>query len=143
MSQIPRPRSVTIIGWYLLLSGAYTTIYFGLNYKLFDEPLMRKMMEASPLPAEVQIGQIFAGGAIAVITGLAMLKGQNWGRWLYVIWLAVGLIAGLFTSPMKVLLLPSLLVLIAFSFFMFRPKANAFFGQPRGEQFGEDNETSL
>lgn len=143
MSQFPRPRSITIISWYLIISGAYMLIYFGLNYQLFDTPLMRNMMEKSPLPIEVQIAQIFVGGAITVITGLAMLKGQNWGRWLYFLWSALGLTVGLLTSPMKFMILPGLLVFLVIAFFLFRPKANAYFGHPPTEQFGGNDETSL
>lgn len=146
MSQNPRPRSVTIISWYLIISGAYRLIYFGLNYQLFDDPLMRSMLEKSPLPIEAQIAQIFVGGAITVVTGLAMLKGQNWGRWLYLLWAALGLIVGLLTSPMKLMILPGMLVVLTIAFFLFRPKANAFFGQPHAEQphaeqVGGDHET--
>jgi hypothetical protein len=56
-----------------------------------------------------------------------MLKGFNWGRLLYVGWSVIGIVISMLTSPLKTMMLPSLVVFALIVFFLFRPKANAYF----------------
>jgi len=66
-----------------------------------------------------------------------MLRGHNWARFLYVIWSVVGFVVGIATFPMEASIIPafamimifalSLFQIVIIAFFLFRPKANAFF----------------
>jgi hypothetical protein len=67
------------------------------------------------------------GALVSIVSGIGMLKGQNWARLLYVVWSAIGLLIGLLTSPMEpaFLLGPTILAVIAT--ILFRPEANQYF----------------
>lgn len=84
-------------------------------------------MAKSPVPIPVQFIMLYVGLTVMLVCGIGMLKGKNWARLLYVIWSAVGLVIGLATSPMKAMLIPGLLVVLIFVFFLFRPNANRYF----------------
>ena len=78
-----------------------------------------------PIPLQYTIN--FIGLSIMIISGIAMLKGFNWARLLYVTWSILGIIIAFFTSPMKAILLPGLVFLAIVIFFLFRPIANEYF----------------
>jgi hypothetical protein len=46
---------------------------------------------------------------------------------LYIVWGAIGLLFGLFTSPAKLMLIPGILIYAIFVFFLLRPKASEYF----------------
>ena len=70
---------------------------------------------------------LYTGLLVTIISGVAMLKGLNWGRLLYVIWSAVGFVISTITSPIKIAIIPGFLLYLVIVFFLFRPKANQFF----------------
>lgn len=119
-----RPTSITVISWILIVIGGLNLVTTTLN---MNNPEVRALMEKSLLPVSVQIAMIYVGMGILVICGAAMLNGQNWARWLYVIWNLIGIGVSLATSPMKLLLVPGILVFILITFFLFRPNATLYF----------------
>jgi hypothetical protein len=67
-----------------------------------------------------------AGPIVILVCGIGLLKGRSWARLLYVIWNILGLVIGLATSPMKLMLIPSFIVFLVIAFFLFRPNATAY-----------------
>jgi len=120
-----RPTSVTVIAWFLIVTSLISLIS---SYVSMDNPLVRELMSKSLLPLSVQYIMMFAGLIVTVVTGAAMLKGLGWGRLVYFAWSALGLVVGLATSPMKMAMVPGAVLLAIFAFFLYRPKANAYFG---------------
>ncbi|MEV4781288.1 hypothetical protein MRBLMU1_003863 [Burkholderia sp. LMU1-1-1.1] len=119
-----RPTSVSIIAWFLIATSLISVIT---SYTSLDNPIAQELMAKNLLPLSVQYVMLYFGLAISVASGVAMLKGWNWGRTLYVAWSVFGLVIGLVTSPMKLVLIPSAIVLAIIVFFLYRPKVNAFF----------------
>lgn len=119
-----RPTSVTVVAWILIVIAAINLISSAVS---FNNPMVRELMAKSPVPIPVQYIMLFVGLTVTLVSGVGMLKGQNWARMLYVIWSAIGMIIGLATSPMKAMLIPGLLVVLIFVFFLFRPNANKYF----------------
>jgi hypothetical protein len=119
-----RPTSVSIIAWFLIATSLISVIT---SYTSLDNPIAQELMAKNLLPLSVQYVMLYFGLAISVASGVAMLKGWNWGRTLYVAWSVFGLVIGLVTSPMKLVLIPSVIVLAIIVFFLYRPKVNAFF----------------
>lgn len=119
-----RPKSVTVVCWILIVIGILPI--FTLQHAMND-PRAAELMSQSPLPLSVQYGMIYLGLAITLISGIAMLKGKNWARMLYIGWSILGFIIGIATSPAKVMMIPGIIIFAIFAFFLFRPKANAFF----------------
>jgi hypothetical protein len=121
-----RPISVTVISWFLIITGL-----LGLAGSFFvvtsHDPRLMEAMARSPLPVPIQYGLLVGGTAITVASGVGMLTAQNWARMLYVIWSAVGLIIGIATSPSKMGMIPGGVVFLIIAFFLFQPKANQYF----------------
>lgn len=119
-----RPISLSIIAWFLIVTAVFSALsgIFTLN-----NPEALAVLAKSPLPLPIQYGMMFVGLVITLASGIAILKGYNWGRFLYLGWGVLGLIIGALTSPMKMTLIPGLVFLIIISFLLFRPKATLFF----------------
>ena len=123
-----RPTSVSIIAWFLIATSLISVIT---SYTSLDNPVAQELMAKNLLPMSVQYVMLYVGLAISLASGFAMLKGLNWGRTLYVVWSVLGIVIGLATSPMKLMLVPGVIVLGIIVFFLYRPKANAFFSAPQ------------
>ena len=131
-----RPTSITVIAWILIVMGGIsilsTTMYL-------NNPIAKEIMEKSPIPANVQYVMMYVGLIITIVSGIAMLKGHNWARFLYVIWSIVGFVIGIATSPMKTTIIPGLIFFLVIAFFLFRPIANNYFAVEKEQNDAEDN----
>jgi hypothetical protein len=121
-----RPTSVSVIAWFLIVTAVLTGLS---SIYAMNDPLTQSLMAKSVLPVSVQYVLMYVGLAITLAAATAMLKGKHWGRLLYLGWGVVGLVIGALTSPMKAALIPGAVMLIIFGFFLFRPKATAYFNQ--------------
>jgi hypothetical protein len=123
-----RPTSVTVIAWILIVMGALSLITSAHTYTLMKQnPMALDLLRKSMLPVSVQIVIMFISILIDTISGIAMLKGHNWARLLYIISYIVRLTISLFTSPVKLMIIPGIVLFLVVAFFLFRPKANEFF----------------
>ena len=132
-----RPTSVTVVAWILILMGGISlvtmTVMIGtgmIDKVMIDNPAARELLSKSPIPLSVQYAMSYVGFLIMLVSGVAMLKRQNWGRWLYVVGTAAGFVIGVMTSPLKEAMIPGLVVFVVVTFFLFRPKANNYFSDP-------------
>lgn len=121
-----RPTSVTIIAWILIVLGALSVVT---TTVMTNNPTAVALMSKSPLPVSVQYGISYFGSLVMVVSGIAMLKGQNWARWLYIGWSVIGFIIGVATSPAKIAMIPGFVVFLIIAFFLFRPRANDYFAK--------------
>ena len=119
-----RPTSITVISWILIVLAAISLITSTL---MLNNPTAKELMARSPLPASVQYALMYLGLLVMITSGVAMLKGQNWARLLYVIWSAAGFLIAVVTSPLKMAMIPGFVVYLIVVFFLFRPKANQYF----------------
>ena len=119
-----RPLSLTIIAWFLIifsLFGLYAAFTMGSN------PIAVKMIEQMHSSLRFQQAWGVLGAVINLVCAYGILKGQPWSRVLYVVWGVIGIGVGLYMSPMKVLIVVSLVLLIVIAFFLFTEKANDWF----------------
>jgi hypothetical protein len=119
-----RPLSLTIIAWLLIvftLFGLYGVATMGSN------PMAMKMMQQSHIPMAVE--QVW--GVIGAIVNLAcaygIFKGQPWSRVLYVVWSVIGIVVAFYISPVKAIILFSVIFFVVIAFFLFGEKANVWF----------------
>ena len=127
-----RPTSITVIAWILILMGGISLVTMTLmidkiDKVMIDNPAARELISKSAISVPVQYAMTYVGLLIMLVSGVAMLKGQNWGRWLYVVGTAVGFLIGIITSPLKEAMIPGFVVFVVVTFFLFRPKANEYF----------------
>ena len=119
-----RPLSLTIIAWVLILFGL-----FGLYgaATMGSNPVAAKMLAQSPVPMIVNQVWGVIGCIVGFIVAYGIFKGQPWSRVLYVVWSIIQIVVGLYISPMKSLLVFSLILLVVISIFLFGEKANDWF----------------
>ena len=114
-----RPLSITIVAWCLVLSSLAFAIALLMAFILFQQDGLVK----SPESVLARVSFILTKLAIMFVSGIAILKGINWGRWLYII------IALLSFSAKSLLVLTILISFIAL-YFLFNQSANQYF-QPK------------
>jgi hypothetical protein len=124
MNMTKRPVSLTVIAWILIvlgLFGLYGAATLGSN------PMAAKMLAQSPVPLVVNQLWSALGAVVGFIVAYGIFKGQPWSRVLYVVWSIIQILVGLYISPMKALLVVSVIVLVVFCIFRFSEKANDWF----------------
>jgi hypothetical protein len=123
-----RPKSVTVISWILIVLGGISLIS---TTAMFNNPTALDLLSKSPLPISVQYVISYLSVLIIIVAGIVMLKGQNWGRLLYVVGNIIGFVIGVTTSPMKAAMIPGFIIFLIVAFFLFRPKANEYFSKQK------------
>lgn len=119
-----RPTSITVVSWVLIVLGAISLIGTIIT---MNNPAATELMSRSAIPVLVQYVLTYIGIVIMVACGIMMLKGQGWARFLYVVWTMIGFVIGLLTAPVKVAMVPGLVVFLIIVFFLFRRAANEYF----------------
>lgn len=116
-----RPLSITIISWLFIVFGAIALVA-GLW------PVFR--MNGAQLVSEFEKHwMVHLSRSAQIIAGVFILYGQNWARWLLVVWLAFHVVVGALHS--RVQLLTHLVFFLVGLFFLFRPAAAAYFRRPK------------
>lgn len=129
-----RPTSITFIGWLLIVLGVISLV--ASLFSLTRPEYRALMTQYTALPFSVQVALIFIGLAVTIVCGAAILKGLNWGRWLYLVWNVISILISLVTTPVRFSLLPSVILLAVVFFFLFRPAAGQYFKptEPGGDE---------
>ena len=107
-----RPFSVTIIAWIYAVAGVVGLAYHAKEFKLAR-------------PFEDDAAWVCLVRLLAIVAGAFMLRGRNWARWLSIAWMAWHVYLSVF-HPLSELIMHSVL-LVVFAFFLFRPRASAYF----------------
>lgn len=63
--------------------------------------------------------------ALAIVSGVWMLRAGNWARWLAIAWMAFHVAVSLFDTWSALAI--HTLLLVIFAYFLFRPAANRYF----------------
>jgi len=108
-----RPTSVTIIAWLLIVVGGVFLIDNWNELKV-KETLLQFMLA-------------FFQMLIPFISGIGMLKRQNWARFLYLICWIFFFVIYIVRNPMTTSLIGGTVLFLITIFFLFRPKANDYF----------------
>jgi len=119
-----RPTSITIVSWFLIVTGVISLVAPLITY---GNPEVSKLMDLSSVPVPIQYLMMIVGVTIILYSGIGMLLGKKFARTLYVSWTPLALIYALATSPVKILIAPSLLFFLIIVFFLFRKNSNAYF----------------
>jgi hypothetical protein len=109
-TQNNRPLSVTIIGLIYITAGFVGLVYHWSEWK---PPLQQAIVWISLVRL------------LAIVAGLFMLRGNNWARWLALIWITFHVTVGALHGWPQ--LITHALFLTAIAFFLLRRPANQFF----------------
>jgi uncharacterized membrane protein len=107
-----RPLSITIISWLFMAVGSIALVYH------LAEAIAQHRFEQG-------LVWVCCVRLLAIVSGVFMLRGFNWARWLLIVWLAYHVVLSAFHSPMEVVVHGLLLGVVAY--FLFRPSASAYF----------------
>lgn len=119
-----RPLALSIIGWWMVISavfGLYSIVTMGSN------PMVLRMLEQMHVSLAFQQAIAAVGMVVALASAYGLFKGQPWSRLLYVGWNIVGLCIALVTSPIKSLIIFSVLIVAVIAYFLFRAEADRYF----------------
>ncbi len=107
-----RPRSITIISWVFLAAGVV-----GLSYHASEFKAQR--------PFEWDLVWVCFVRLLAILSGVFMLRGRNWARWLLVVWLGYHVLLSVLHTPFELVVHGLLFAVVLF--FLFRAPASAYF----------------
>lgn len=107
-----RPLSVTVVGWLYIATGAMALVFHLTEWK-------------PQHPFQYDIILMALVNLIAVVSGVYILRGTNWARWLALAWIAFHVALSVF-HPWSELVMHSLLCL-AVGYFLFRQPAAQYF----------------
>lgn len=112
-----RPKSVTIISWYLIIVGVLCV--YGMNSVQFRIDYATRGI----LVAIEQLSRVF----LSLIPGIAMLKGFNWGRIIYLWGTGIFIFSGIIFNGFSPLVLPGIVIYLILFIFLTRPMVSEFF----------------
>ena len=113
-----RPLSVTVIGCIFVAAGVMGFAYHVTEFKTHR-------------PFEYGIVWVFFLRLLAILGGVFVLRGNNWARWLLLVWIAYHVILSAFHSLSE--LVGHSLLLAVVAYFLFRLQASAYFRRARAE----------
>ena len=120
-----RPLSLTIIMWFLVILAVLGVV--GIVMSASNTAVAAKMAEQSKVPLAYQHVWSAISAVVMLVVAYGIFKGQPWSRVLYVAWGIIGLIVGFITSPMKGLLIFSLVLLVVIGGLLFSLTGNQWF----------------
>ncbi len=119
-----RPRAITVISWIFIAFGSIALLASSLSLVDTSAAQIIAELKAHWMAHVVRI--------LAVVSGVFMLYGYNWARWLLVVWLGYHVILSVLHSPLQ-LLVHTLFLAVAL-YFLFRPQASAYFRYTRAAE---------
>ena len=120
-----RPRSITVIGVIFIAFGG-----IALLSSLLDAASTQNLAEFKAKdPSEY--APVFVLRVLALLCGVFILYGFNWARWLLGAWVGYHIIIGFLHSPWSGFV--HFLLFSAILYFLFRPRASAYFRGLRAE----------
>ena len=119
-----RPLSITIISWLFMIFGSIALLSGLLPFVGSDTAQLIVEFKTHWMVHLSRLAQI--------ISGLFMLRGHNWARWLLVAWVAFHIVVGALHGWIQ--LLTHVLIFSVILFFIFRPQANEYFAQSASQR---------
>lgn len=114
-----RPRSIAIISWIFILFGSLALLS---GLPPFAEPSVSQWVAGLKGHWMVHVSRI-----AAIVSGVFMLRGHNWARWLLVAWILFHIVISALHSLTQLLLHAAIFTVILY--FLFRRDANVYFSQ--------------
>jgi hypothetical protein len=110
-----RPIAVIILSCLLIATGA-----LGLAYHLSD---------FKTKPFHLDVVWVSAVRAVAIVSGVFMLFGRNWARWLALAWIGFHVAISFYHSLQQVAV--HVLVFLLFAYCLYRSEARSYFDDRR------------
>lgn len=112
-----RPRPITIISWFFIIFGSIALLSGLLP---FGEITLAQRIAELKGHWMVHLSRI-----LQIVTGVFMLRGHNWARWLLVVWIAFHIVLSALHSTFQLLL--HVFIFTVILYFVFRRDASSYF----------------
>lgn len=132
-----RPLALTVIGWILIVMGIFSMFATSANLK---NPKVIEYMSQSPLPLSLQYAILALGVMIMTISGLGILKGKNWARFLYGGWGLFSFLMSVVIGTMQASMIPGLILFLIIAYFLFRSDAHQYFSPSDIDHVSHDDQ---
>jgi hypothetical protein len=110
-----RPLPIIVISWLFIAAGAIGLAYHATEFQ-------------APPPFRYDVLWVCLVRLLAILSGVFMLRGNNWARWLLVTWMAYHVILSGLHSVSQLIVHGLLFAVIVY--FLFRPRASSYFRGP-------------
>ncbi len=125
MDTVKRPTSVTVIAWILIaLYGLFGLIFTPFQ---FSRPMIQQFLIARGMPLVLAVLVAIASSALFLISGIAMLRGFNWGRLLCIYLMVASLVYDWGVCGFRPAIFIHVIIYIVIFTFLTRPATMAFF----------------
>lgn len=132
--RVKRPIPVTVIAWIEIVGGIVAQLAFA--FASFANPDHIAPVVHSKIPLETQIAVSEVGVLVMLTSGIGMLMGQNWARYVYILWAGLALVRALvlfqITPQQLIIFVVGCAKYGVFLYFLMRRDANRYF---RGDAF--------
>lgn len=122
-----RPLPLSIISWLLVVMGAISLLTPIAMWTMRNEPGMKKAMEIAPLSLEATIALTVAAALVSIVSGIFLLRGAGWARWLYLAANIGFLFFSIATQGLSPSLIPGALMIAIVALIVFLPASNRYF----------------
>jgi hypothetical protein len=113
-----RPRSVTVISWLFIAAGVIGFAYHATEFKTHG-------------PFQYDLLWVCLVRLLAVLSGLFMLRGFDWARWLLLVWIGYHVVLSGFHSLSELVMHGLLFGVVAY--FLLRRQASVYFRGASGD----------
>ena len=132
-----RPLSVTLVAAFVFVFG---TLSLAIELFVLASPetyrMFLELADAAESEASVQLSTSFhlvhgiLGSVVWIISGIFMLRGKNWARWLILAWGLTALALTSIVSRLSLWLFLKTATYLLMLFFLCRQRASSFFSAP-------------
>ncbi|MEA0970831.1 hypothetical protein Megvenef_00800 [Candidatus Megaera venefica] len=123
-----RPRSVTIVCWILIVTGVLGLVFYVIADLSMDHKQLFTLMEHQRhIPGSVQYALGYFALFVSISSGIAMLYGKNWARFLYLGYHIFSFSILILSSSYRITLIHEVIMFAIFTFILFRSSANQYF----------------
>jgi hypothetical protein len=119
-----RPFLVTLVCYYLLLSG---TFFLLSSFTSLKDPDTLAAMEQIRAPFALQVVMLYLNQLVLIVCAINMLQEVNWARWVYLGWGFVSIDYNFFTQPDWHNCVMGVAIYLVSALILLLPSANRFF----------------
>lgn len=119
-----RPTRVTVIAWIIIVTSSLGLVSTPFTATM---PQVKRMLEATGTSVPIALLLAFVAGGIGLVSGVAMLRGINWGRLLYLGFTPFSFALSWVLYGFRPLYILSVLFYLVVLVLLTRPAASVFF----------------
>lgn|SRR2546422_167527 len=122
-----RPTSITIISWLFIIGGGLSLVQVPW---VISKPEVQRILEVMTpgMSVTMSVAISTVGSVVSLISGVAMLKGHNWGRLLYLCYTPIATVPIWIIYGFHLVYIYSIVLYIIVLVFLTRQAASTFFG---------------